>query len=211
MESSHLSKSDRHKWLKWCIGNSRWLGRRLAIKTLPIYLRADTLVWYLYRFRTQNGYSNLEKTVRLLNMTDFMVAQRVLEIQKLAYRIEADLIGFEGIPPLHETLADLQQSAETFAGYYVDDVLAGVLSYTLINTTLDIGRLVVHPDYFRQGIGRSLVEFAETVSGIEQVIVSTGALNTPACQLYERLGYQLLEEVKLVEGLVIARYKKWLK
>jgi ribosomal protein S18 acetylase RimI-like enzyme len=121
------------------------------------------------------------------------------------------LIGFDGIPPLHETLADLQQSEETFIGYYKDDILVGVLSYAILDTTLDIGRLVVHPDYFRQGIGKALVEFVETVSGIKQVIVSTGALNTPARQLYERLGYQLIEEVKLIEGLIIARYEKWLK
>jgi ribosomal protein S18 acetylase RimI-like enzyme len=153
----------------------------------------------------------LVKTIFSLNMTDMTHAQQVLAIQKLAYRVEADLIGFEGIPPLHETLVDLQQSEETFMGYYVDDVLAGALSYALINTTLDIGRLVVHPNYFRRGIGKALVEFVETVSGVEKVIVSTGALNTPARQLYERIGYQLIEEVKLVEGLVIARYEKWLK
>jgi ribosomal protein S18 acetylase RimI-like enzyme len=69
----------------------------------------------------------------------------------------------------------------------------------------------VHPDYFRRGIGKNLVEYVETIPDIENVIVSTGALNTPARQLYERLGYQLVKEVNLIEGLVIVCYEKWLK
>lgn len=148
--------------------------------------------------------------IRILDLKNNTIAERVLEIQHRAYRIEADLIGFDGIPPLHETLDDLRSSEETFIGYLVDDVLAGVLSYIIIDSTLDIGRLVVHPAYFRQGIGKALVEYVETIEGIQKLIVSTGALNTPARQLYKRLGYQLVEEVLLMAGLSIAHYEKWL-
>jgi ribosomal protein S18 acetylase RimI-like enzyme len=146
-----------------------------------------------------------------LDLAKGTIAQRVLEIQHRAYRIEADLIGFDGIPPLDETLDDLRESEETFIGYFVDDMLAGVLSYEIVDETLDIGRLVVHPAYFRQGIGKALVEYVESIEGIQKLIVSTGALNTPARQLYERLGYRLVEEVPLMEGLTIARYEKWLR
>lgn len=142
-----------------------------------------------------------------LDLTKDTIAERLLDIQHRAYRIEADLIGFDGTPPLRETLDDLRRSAETFISYFVDDVLAGVLSYMIIDSTLDIGRLVVHPDYFRRGIGKALVEYVETIEGIDKIIVSTAALNTPARQLYVRQGYHLVEEVQLMEGLTIARYE----
>lgn len=146
--------------------------------------------------------------IKSLDFSDSTLAQRALDIQKLAYRIEADLIGFEGIPPLHETLEDLRQSSETFLGYFVEDVLAGMISYSIEDTALDIGRLVVHPDYFRRGIGQALVRHVESLAGIEKWIVSTGALNHPARKLYENLGFHCTGEVMLAEGVAIALYEK---
>jgi ribosomal protein S18 acetylase RimI-like enzyme len=134
------------------------------------------------------------------------LGERALEIQHRAYRIEADLIGFDGIPPLHESLEELRESKETFLGYFVDDVLAGFVSYEIIGNTLDIGRLVVHPDYFRRGIGQALIAALDGFA--PKLIVSTGAANQPARKLYENLGFSLLEEISLPVGVKIARYEK---
>lgn len=146
--------------------------------------------------------------IQVLNLTDDSIAERILLIQKLAYRIEADLIGFDGIPALHETIADIRNSAEIFLGYFVDDVLAGVLSYSVDAKILDIGRLVVHPDYFRLGIGQALVKHVESLKNVETIVVLTGAANMPARKLYEGLNYQLIRQRILVEGLQIAEYVK---
>lgn len=146
--------------------------------------------------------------IRIFTLEDETLAKRALEIQHRAYRIEADLIGFEGIPPLHESLDQLRSSKETFLGYFVDETLAAFVSYEIENAVLDIGRLVVHPDYFRRGIGQKLIASLETVEGIERMMVSTGALNQPARKLYEGLGFLLLEEITLDVGVKIARYEK---
>lgn len=146
--------------------------------------------------------------IKFLNFADDKLTHRALEIQHLAYRIEADLIDFEGIPQLHETVTDLRSSSETFIGYFVEDVLAGVLSYEAENGVLDIGRLVVHPDYFRRGIGRALVQHVESFAHIDKWIVSTGAANQPARRLYEKLGYTCTEEITLPVGLTLALYEK---
>ena len=79
--------------------------------------------------------------IQIIDLTDDKLAQRILLIQRLAYRIEAELIGFDGIPALHETLADLKQSDEVFCGYFVDNILAGVISYQIEDSTLDIGAI----------------------------------------------------------------------
>jgi ribosomal protein S18 acetylase RimI-like enzyme len=146
--------------------------------------------------------------IRLFSLEDDALAKRALEIQRLAYRIEADLIGFEGIPPLHESLEELRTSKESFLGYFVEGVLAAFVSYEISDSVLDIGRLVVHPDYFRQGIGQKLIRSLDETAGIKTLIVSTGALNQPARKLYEGLGFTLIDEILLDAGVKIARYKK---
>ncbi|MEO1165286.1 MAG: GNAT family N-acetyltransferase [Chloroflexota bacterium] len=144
--------------------------------------------------------------ITTLDLSNTKTAQRILTIQRLAYRIEADLIDFDGIPQLHESLSELQASSETFIGYHVDNTIA--VSYETKNTTLDIGRLVVHPDHFRKGIGRQLVQHVETIPNITKIIVSTGARNKPACRLYESLGYIRTDTREIVAGLTIAFYEK---
>jgi len=146
--------------------------------------------------------------IKTLNFTDDTMLDRALLIQKVAYRIEADLIGFDGIPALYESKNDLRHSAEIFVGYFADDILAAVLSYSQLGEVLDIGRLVVHPDFFRQGIARALVQYVETIANVRRITVSTGAKNHPARKLYEKLGYQLLETVTLDAGVTIAQYEK---
>ena len=150
----------------------------------------------------------MSDSIRALDLTVDVIAQRVLQIQRMAYQIEAELIGFDGIPQLHESLQDLCESRESFLGFFIKDTLAGVLSYSIDKHILDIGRFVVHPDYFRRGIGKQLVQFVETIAEIERIVVSTGALNRPARYLYEQSGYELLEEKQIVDGLIMAFYQK---
>jgi len=148
------------------------------------------------------------RMIQNLNFADDALAERALTIQKRAYRIEADLIGFEGIPQLHESVTDLRASEETFIGYWLDQTLVGMLGYEQADTTLTIARLVVDPDYFRRGVGQALVAFVETIPAIHTWIVSTGAANTPARRFYERLGYTLHQEWTLPQGLLMATYHK---
>ena len=96
-----------------------------------------------------------------LDLDDLETASALLELQRRAYRVEADLIGFDGIPPLHETLAELQQCGETFLGAMLDEgKLAGAVSWRFSERTIDIHRLVVDPDAFRRGTGSLLVRAA---------------------------------------------------
>lgn len=118
-------------------------------------------------------------------------ALKILTIQRPSYQIEADLIEFQSIPALSETVDDIMNSKEIFIGYYEDDQLLGVLSYEENEDFVDICRLVVAPASFRKGIGRQLVKYVvEEIRGNRDVIVSTGLKNIPAATLYEKLGFQ---------------------
>jgi ribosomal protein S18 acetylase RimI-like enzyme len=147
--------------------------------------------------------------IRDLDPSDERDALQILKLQTVSYAVEARLIGSWDIPPVKDTVHTLRQSGETFCGYFVEGQLAGLLSYKKEGDVLDIHRLAVHPDHFRKGIARSLIEHVErTAQPASKAIVSTGAKNTPARSLYLSMGFEEMEEVEVVPGLRIARFEK---
>ena len=149
--------------------------------------------------------------IQRLNLQEMDEAAELLALQKQAYRQEADLIGSDQIPPLHETLEALQQSTETFYGYILDGQLAGAISYKREGDLLDIYRMMVHPDYVRRGIARAMLHFVEGCEpDIKRIIVSTGSLNTPARTLYERQGFMATAEEEIIPDLWITHFEKTL-
>ncbi len=147
-----------------------------------------------------------------LDLSDRRIAEAVLRLQQRAYRIEADLIGSDGIPPLQETLEELQTCGETFLGAIDDGELIGAISWRFCDATIDIHRLVVHPDRLRRRIGTALVHGAlEAEPLAEKAIVQTGAQNAPATGLYEREGFEHLDVIDVGGGLRVARFAKRLR
>ena len=64
--------------------------------------------------------------IRSLSLSNARRAEQVLALQRASYRIEAELIGYDAIPPLIETLAALQQCGEIFYGYWQGEELAEI-------------------------------------------------------------------------------------
>lgn len=146
---------------------------------------------------------------RALEITSEVVARRVLELQHVSYQIEAELIGVPHLPPMLETWQDLAACAETFFGAFVGENLVGVVSYRLEDTVLDVHRVMVRPSFFRRGIARALVEFAMArEDGVRCVIVSTGTRNSPAVNLYLKLGFRAMDDLEVEPGLWITRFEK---
>ncbi|MEH7884090.1 GNAT family N-acetyltransferase [Bacillus sp. JJ1609] len=134
----------------------------------------------------------------------------MLELQRASYKIEAELIGTYEIPPLKETFEQLQNCGETFIGYYRENKLAGAVSYKREAGTLDIHRVMVHPDFFRRGIAAKLIVHIESLEkNTSNIIVSTGAANVPAVMLYEKLGFVRQEDMIVGDSLRIANFKKY--
>lgn len=109
-------------------------------------------------------------------------------------------MGFDGIPQLYETIAEIQHSTEIFIGCS-ETQLQGMLSYRITEGLVDIHRLVVSPKHFRKGIGRSLVEYLlDRYDGFD-FAVSTGTANKPAISLYKSLGFQEQGFVEVAPGI----------
>ena len=148
--------------------------------------------------------------MRLIDIQNDDLAQQVLAVQRPSYQIESRLIEYPNLPPLLETVADLQNCDETFVGYWLDGQLAGVLSYEQREEGIHIDRLVVHPHYFRRGIGRALLRWLETAvfPPPNHITVSTATKNQPAIQLYQAQGYTIVQYTTLPDGLELVLLRK---
>ena len=131
------------------------------------------------------------------------MASRVVELQRAAYAVEADLIGFDSIPPLHDTAADVLASELTWVGAFRGKALVGGLAYIDHTDHRDIDRLFVEPGHARRGIGRALVQ---SVLDAPEVRVSTGTANRPAAELYESLGFVAGPVREIAPGVTVTSW-----
>ena len=147
--------------------------------------------------------------IEKIDITNPKLAEEVLSVQIPSYKVEAELINFYDIPPLRDSVSALQQCGETFYGCYLDGELNGVISIKVEVGLIDIHRLMVHPQHFRKGIAKRLLDFIQSVGeGNETLIVSTGSRNAPAIYFYEKNGFIKTGETKVMEGLSITSFEK---
>ncbi len=69
----------------------------------------------------------------------------IVKLLKESYLIEARLINFYDIPGLRDDEEKIRKSGESFYGYTSDGKLAGIISFKIDDSVLDIHRVAVHP------------------------------------------------------------------
>ncbi len=139
--------------------------------------------------------------------SDADVADALLELQRRAYEVEAALIGSRDIPPLTETLEELQSSRETFLAVFVEGRIAGTVAYRLLRDTIDIHRLAVDPTCFRGGIGTALVRAAPEGRAFGYACDRPdGRRQRTSRSLYLREGFEQADELEVAPGLCVTRY-----
>jgi ribosomal protein S18 acetylase RimI-like enzyme len=137
------------------------------------------------------------------------LAEELVTLQRAAYRVEAELIGSELLPVLHEGADQLRASGETFLGARAEGRLVGAVSYKRLGDgTVDIHRLVVDPAAFRRGIASALLDALDAAAPAVRTIVATGAANVPARALYERRGFRSVREVVAGGGVRIVEMER---
>ncbi|MCI3921434.1 GNAT family N-acetyltransferase [Paenibacillus sp. TRM 82003] len=110
-----------------------------------------------------------------------------------------------------DTPEKLQGSGETFVGCFENgDRLVGAISYKLLDDgrTVDIHRMMVHPERFRRGIASKLLAAALTQPGLSKALVSTGTRNDPAVFLYQRHGFVPTGVVEIAPDVTITEFAK---
>ena len=136
--------------------------------------------------------------------------QEILQLQYLSYQSEAALFGSRDIPPLKQTLDEV--IAEYNNGIVLkmtdDDVIVGSIRAKERNGTVYIGKLMVHPDYRRNGYGTKLLTEIETYFPDKRYELFTSTRSTDNIRLYRNLGYKMFDRKAITDELQFVYMEK---
>ena len=90
---------------------------------------------------------------------------QILELQKLAFRSQAEIYNDYSIPPLIQTLEDIEQDflTQTYLKAVINKKIIGSVRGYEDNNKCYIGRLIVHPAFQNQGYGTKLMAKIELI------------------------------------------------
>ena len=146
--------------------------------------------------------------IQELNNQDLEIAKKIRAVFQVSYAVEAQLLNATDFPPLKRTLEEYQDTETQFYGFWKDEALAAVVEILGDENSTHIQSLVVDPAFFRQGIGKQLVQFTFDTFETELFHVETGAANGPAILLYEKMGFNIIKEYLTDHGITKVRLEK---
>lgn len=143
-----------------------------------------------------------------INHRNTQTAKSIHLLFQLSYTIEAQWLRSEHFPPLYRTVEDIFKSDTVFYAYLEDEVPVAIIEIKNEKTTTDIHSLVVHPDYFRKGLGITLMTYVLRTMESQVFIVETGLENEAATNLYRKLGFQEVEQWDTSFGVRKIKFQK---
>lgn len=140
-------------------------------------------------------------------------AGEVLTVQRAAFVSEAAIYGSVDMPPLTQTLAELEAELRSESGFVarMDGRLVGAIRFVERDGMLLIGRIAIAPDMQGEGIGRMLLQAAEDASTADVAELFTGSLSEANLRLYEACGYEEHERIPDGDGTAQVFLRKRLR
>lgn len=138
-------------------------------------------------------------------------AEEILFLQKLAYRSEAEIYNDFNLPPLIQTLEDIEKDFENqfFLKAVIDRRIIGSVRAYAQGTTCYIGRLIVHPEFQNRGIGTKLMDEIEKIfTHCKRFELFTGDKSERNLYLYQKLGYQIYKKANITDRTTIVYLEK---
>lgn len=141
--------------------------------------------------------------IEIANSAD---AEEILALQKLAYASEAELYDDWTIPPLTQTLPEITADFDRQVFLIVREHgrIIGSVRAEMKERLCHIGRLIVHPDCQRRGIGRALMTAIERkFPEADGYQVFTGHRSEANLAHYRSHGYAVTAEKPLSDALTL--------
>lgn len=146
-----------------------------------------------------------------IEIADVKDAQAILALQKLAYQSEAAITGDYTIPPLVQSLQEMEQDfqKQTILKAILDGKIVGSVRAYVKGGTCHIGRLIVHPDYQNRGLGkRTLKAIEDHFSEADRYELFTGEKSERNLYFYQKLGYRIFRSEQLTDRVTIVYMEK---
>lgn len=143
-----------------------------------------------------------------LDHTDIATAMKIQAVFRASYAIEAELLNAEDFPPLQRSRESFMNSTNVFYAYIKEEEIAGAMEIDASAHSTHIQSLVVHPKYFRRGIGSAMLEFVFKTYHTPSFTVETGLDNGPATALYRKFGFKEVRQYNTEDGIRKSRFER---
>lgn len=129
-------------------------------------------------------------------------APEIFALQKIVYQNEAEIYNDYSLAPLRQTLAEMKVQFETriFLKAVVNGKIIGSVRGGREGDTVHLSRLIVHPYFWKRGIGTKLIEDIEAAfPDAPRFETFTGQKSRHTMGPYQSLGYTVFRQEKVSE------------
>ena len=135
----------------------------------------------------------------------------ILKLQKLAFRSEAEIYNDFSIEPLQQTLEGITEEFQnkTFIKAIIDNKIIGSARANWHENSCWINKVIVHPDFQNQGVGKKLmIEIENYFNNADKYILYTGHKSYRNLYFYEKLGYKKIKTGQFVDNVHLVHMEK---
>lgn len=132
-------------------------------------------------------------------------------LQLMAFESEAEMIGSRCVPALLESEEHFRQDFINWMTLKLTDdyeKIVATIRYKKSNGIVEIGRVMVHPDYRREGLAQRLLTEVESRCSSVAYELYTCTKSWVNIRLYEKMGYKKCEEAEGEGGLSFVYMRK---
>ncbi|OBZ33293.1 GNAT family N-acetyltransferase [Megasphaera sp. DISK 18] len=142
---------------------------------------------------------------------DIQDVPKLYQLQLLAFESEAAMIGSRDVPALRETEDEARRDFANWDTFKLEDddgTIIGAIRCRKDTGFIDVGRLMIHPDYRRRGLAQQLLAEVDILypDAVKELYTCTKSWSN--IKLYEKMGYRAYKEHREDSGLSFVYMRK---